>query len=86
MSSEFKDGFETANDPADNRYLECAVEGNAGYMVSGDQDLLELGNYQGMQIITPCTFLVLRHRKFFLCLARYLSSIITSWEDVSMES
>ena len=31
-----------ANDPADHCSLECAVEGNTGDMVSGDQDLLEL--------------------------------------------
>ena len=46
-----------ADDPADNRYLECAVEGNAGYIVSGDQDLLQLGSYQGIQIVTPRQFL-----------------------------
>ena len=44
-------------DPADNRYLECAVEGNAGYIVSGDHDLLELDTYQGIQIVTPREFL-----------------------------
>ena len=46
-----------ADDPEDNRYLECAVEGSANYIVSGDQDLLQLGSYQGIQIITPRAFL-----------------------------
>lgn len=45
------------DDPPDNRYLECAVEGNTGYIVSGDQDLLELGSYQGIRIMTPRNFL-----------------------------
>jgi putative PIN family toxin of toxin-antitoxin system len=46
-----------ANDPPDNRYLECAVEGEAAYIVSGDEDLLLLGIYQGIRIITPRQFL-----------------------------
>jgi putative PIN family toxin of toxin-antitoxin system len=44
-------------DPEDNRYLECAVEGHANYIVSGDQDLLQLGSYQGILIVTPRAFL-----------------------------
>src|SRR5437660_1257385 len=35
------------DDPADNRYLECAVEGHAEVLVSGDRLLLNLGAYQG---------------------------------------
>jgi putative PIN family toxin of toxin-antitoxin system len=50
-----------ADDPADNRYLECAVEGNVGYIVSGDHDLLDLGSYQGIQIVTPRQFLDVLH-------------------------
>jgi putative PIN family toxin of toxin-antitoxin system len=46
-----------ANDPPDNRYLECAVEGEAAYIVSGDEDLLQLRIYQGIRIITPRQFL-----------------------------
>lgn len=45
------------NDPADNRYLECAVEGAADYLVSGDQDLLDLHEHGGIRIVTPRTFL-----------------------------
>ena len=44
-------------DPPDNRYLECAVEGEAAYLVSGDQLLLRLGAYQGIPILTPRAFL-----------------------------
>jgi putative PIN family toxin of toxin-antitoxin system len=46
-----------AEDPADNRYLECAVEGSADYVVSGDRDLLTLGTYQGIALVTPAAFL-----------------------------
>ncbi len=49
-------------DQSDNRYLECAVEGNAGYIVTGDSDLLDLGEYQGIKIVKPAAFLdVLRN-------------------------
>jgi len=44
-------------DPSDDRYLECAVEGEADYVVSGDRHLLELEAYQGIQIVSPRAFL-----------------------------
>jgi putative PIN family toxin of toxin-antitoxin system len=43
-------------DPADNRVLEAAVEGAADYIVSGDQDLLDLKSYEGISIVTPARF------------------------------
>ena len=46
-----------AEDPPDDRYLECAIEGEADYIVSGDQHLLDLGEYQGIGILTPRAFL-----------------------------
>ncbi len=45
------------DDPADNRYLECAVEGGADFLVTGDQLLLNLGAYQGITMLTPRAFL-----------------------------
>ncbi len=44
-------------DPSDNRYLECATEGEAEYIVSGDQHLIELEVYQNIRILTPRAFL-----------------------------
>jgi putative PIN family toxin of toxin-antitoxin system len=44
-------------DPTDNRYLECAVAGGASYIVSGDQHLLELGEFRGIVILLPAGFL-----------------------------
>jgi putative PIN family toxin of toxin-antitoxin system len=41
------------DDPPDNRYLECAVEGGASYLVSGDRRLLALGSYEGIAIVSP---------------------------------
>lgn len=43
-------------DPADNRYLECAVEGEAQYLVSGDEHLVRLGTYQEVRIVRPAAF------------------------------
>src|SRR5262245_28359784 len=45
------------NDPDDNRILECAVEGQAHLIVSGDRDLRRLKVYQGIPIVTPIDFL-----------------------------
>jgi len=44
-------------DPADNRYLECAQVGDADVIISGDQHLLELEEYKGIQILRPAGFL-----------------------------
>lgn len=46
-----------SDDPSDNRYLECAIQGEADYLVSGDQHLLQLGAYQKIRIVTPRDFL-----------------------------
>ena len=46
-------------DSADNRVLECAVEGNADFIVSGDKHLLELEEFQGIVILDPKSFLTL---------------------------
>ncbi len=39
-------------DPADDRILECAVEGEAEYLVSGNKHLLKLKEFRGIKIIT----------------------------------
>ena len=44
---------------SDNRILECAVEGKAQFIVSGDRHLKDLGTYQGIRIVDPATFLEL---------------------------
>ena len=46
------------NDDPDNRVLECAVEGNADFIVSGDRKhLLPLRYYDDIPIITTVAFL-----------------------------
>lgn len=46
------------SDEPDNRILECAAEGAADLIVSGDRHLLELGAYGGIRIIRPAEALV----------------------------
>lgn len=38
-------------DSKDNKFIECAVNANADYIVSGDKDLLVLRNYKKIKII-----------------------------------
>lgn len=46
-----------AADPSDNKFLECAVEGRAEYLVSGDKHLLGLKLFRGIPILAPRAFL-----------------------------
>ena len=38
-------------DPEDNRVLECALEAEADYVVSGDHHLLNFGEFRGIKIV-----------------------------------
>jgi hypothetical protein len=44
-------------DPDDTKYLICAVEGHADFIVSGDHHLTDLVMYRGIRIVTPTDFL-----------------------------
>ena len=44
-------------DPKDDDVVACAKEGQADCIVSGDQDLLVLGEYEGIQVVTPRQFM-----------------------------
>lgn len=44
-------------DPTDDKYLACALEVQADYIISGDHHLLNLKNYQGIAIVSPGAFL-----------------------------
>lgn len=45
-----------ARDPQDNKFLACASECNADYLVSGDDDLLQLEVFERTQIVRPRVF------------------------------
>jgi predicted nucleic acid-binding protein len=43
---------------ADNRIIECALEAEAGFIISGDRKhLLPLKKYNGIRIMSPADFL-----------------------------
>lgn len=44
-------------DPDDNKFLECAVECKADYIISGDKHLLDLGEHGGIKIVLASQFL-----------------------------
>ena len=44
-------------DPADNRILECAVEGKSEYLVTRDKPLLKLESFESTQMIKVADFL-----------------------------
>lgn len=44
-------------DADDNKFVECAVAADVDYVVSGDSHLLDLGSYDGIEVVDPATFL-----------------------------
>jgi putative PIN family toxin of toxin-antitoxin system len=54
-----RDRISVIDDDPDNRILECAVEGQADFIISGDRHLTDLKDYQGIKIVAPSTFLAL---------------------------
>lgn len=44
-------------DPDDDHVLACAVAAHADLIISGDSDLLKLGQYQGIPIVSPAAAL-----------------------------
>ncbi len=49
--------LDVVEDPDDNIFLACAIEGDAHYVVTGDKLFLKLKEYKGIKIITPTQFL-----------------------------
>ncbi|MCL4385487.1 MAG: putative toxin-antitoxin system toxin component, PIN family [Actinobacteria bacterium] len=45
------------DDSDDLKFIECAVAGKASYIISGDKHLLNLKEYNDIQIISPGEFL-----------------------------
>ncbi len=46
-----------SRDPKDNKFLATAQAARAAYLVSEDEDLLTLTEYQGIKIVNAATFL-----------------------------
>ena len=48
---------QACRDPLDDKFLELAVNGNADIIISGDNDLLSMNNFDGIPIVTPAIFM-----------------------------
>ena len=46
-----------SKDPDDDKYLAAAIAGRASLVVTGDPHLLTVGEYEGVRVVTPRTFL-----------------------------
>ncbi len=44
-------------DPSDNKFLECAIESYADYIVTGDEHLKKLNKFEGIEIVSARKFL-----------------------------
>ncbi|MEW6095484.1 MAG: putative toxin-antitoxin system toxin component, PIN family [bacterium] len=45
------------DDPADDKFLECALQGKADFIVSGDTHLINLEEYKGIKVVNARRFL-----------------------------
>ena len=45
------------SDPNDNMVVACALKARADYIVTRDNDLLSLGNYEDIKVVTPENFM-----------------------------
>ncbi len=48
-----------SRDPADDKFLALAIDAQAQFIITGDQDLLVLHPFKGIEILTPAQFLAL---------------------------
>jgi putative PIN family toxin of toxin-antitoxin system len=46
-------------DPGDDMFISAAISSNAAYIVTGDKDLLALGKYESIRIVTPQEYFTL---------------------------
>ncbi|MBF0606528.1 MAG: PIN domain-containing protein [Magnetococcales bacterium] len=45
------------NDPADDKFLDCALEAKVDYIITGNTRHFPLGNFNGIKIVTPQEFI-----------------------------
>ena len=49
--------------PADDKFIECALEAKADHIVSGDKHLLSVGTYREIKIVSVNEFLQVLERR-----------------------
>ncbi len=52
-----KEKLNVCQDPDDNKFLECAIEGKADYLITGDPHLKDIGKYKKIIIVSGSFFL-----------------------------
>lgn len=53
---EARSSVSVSRDPDDDKFIACAIDAKAVYIVSGDKDLLDIERYEGIEIITAADF------------------------------
>lgn len=56
QSFEIVSDLKICRDPDDDKFLNCAIDAKAIYIVSGDSDLLTIKNFAGIEIVTAREF------------------------------
>ena len=49
--------IDVVRDKSDNKIIECAIDGKADHIVTGDPDLLSIKEFKGIKILTADQFL-----------------------------
>ncbi|MBR6012692.1 MAG: putative toxin-antitoxin system toxin component, PIN family [Selenomonadaceae bacterium] len=55
-SFEIESNLKICRDPDDDKFINCAIDAKAIYIVSGDNDLLTIKNFAGIEIVTAREF------------------------------
>ena len=63
-----KTSVKVLKDPADNKFLECALSGKAKYFVTGNTRHVPLRNFGGIKIVTPREFWEIYKQSIFTSL------------------
>ena len=56
QSFEMKSDLKICRDPDDDKFINCAIDAKAIYIVSGDNDLLTIKNFAEIEIVTAREF------------------------------
>ena len=48
------------DDPDDNKFLDCAIAGKADFIITNDNHLLKLKEFEGIKVVAPGEFLKLK--------------------------
>jgi len=44
-------------DPDDNKFIECALEADADFLISGDLHILDIYKFEGIEFVSPDEFI-----------------------------